>query len=74
MKWGVFIPKDLENCKMVPKAGSFYRMQNKEQRKERWKMNKEQGSKCRAQWRFAIATGYTAFLVKQSIYRYTKVI
>lgn len=38
-----------ENCTVGQKIGSFYRIKNKTQGKEKQKMSKDQGNKCRAQ-------------------------
>lgn len=43
IKWALSVLKGLENVEMGQKSGTFYRI-NKEQGKETWKMNKEQGS------------------------------
>lgn len=59
------------------KVGSFYRMKNKEQEKEKQKMNKKQGSKYRAQSWLGIRnwlTEYTMFLVKRNVYWDMKVV
>ena len=78
----------LENCRMGWEPGSFCRIKSKEEKNRKYltgwghRVNlawgeKEQGNKYRAQsWLgvWGLATGYTAFLVKQSIYRDIKVI
>lgn len=45
----VSIPKGPGNYKKGQKAGSFYRLKNKEQGREKEEMSKEQGNACGTQ-------------------------
>ena len=61
---------------MGQKAGSFYRIKDKEQGRDKQKMNKEQASKYRTRAGLASGvwlSGYTLFPAKQTIYRDTKI-
>lgn len=50
----VSIPKGPGNYKKGQKAGSFYRLKNKEQEREKEEMNKEQGNACGTQRWFGL--------------------
>lgn len=81
MKQEVCVLKDPENCKLGQKAGSIYKIKNKEQRREKQKtnikqgrekgkINKKQGKSLESSAGLAFGDWlirYTAFLVKWNV-------